>query len=166
MLSRMAWPKNWDALYTGRDCPMCKEGRPVETEYGVRVLGGQFLDAYVGRHAPQRGYVFAVWRGRHVSDLTELSSEELRGYWSEVGLVGAAVQRHFQPRKVNYEVLGNQVPHLHTHITARFAEGDLAPGAPLPHIRDRELPPTELAKDVDALRALISHGDELGDRVR
>ena len=136
---------------------MCNEGRPVETSYGIRVFRGQHLDAYVGRHAAQRGYLFAVWRGRHVSDLTELSGEELLGYWSEVGIVGAAVQRHFQPRKVNYEVLGNQVPHLHTHITARFAEGDLAPGAPLPHIRDRELPPAELTNDVAVLRALLGN---------
>ena len=157
MLSGMAWPDGWDALYTGRDCPMCNEGRPVETSYGIRVFRGQHLDAYVGRHAAQRGYLFAVWRGRHVSDLTELSGEELLGYWSEVGLVGAAVQRHFQPRKVNYEVFGNQVPHLHTHITARFAEGDLAPGAPLPHIRDRELPPAELTNDVAVLRALLGN---------
>jgi diadenosine tetraphosphate (Ap4A) HIT family hydrolase len=136
---------------------MCNEGRPVETSYGIRVFRGQHLDAYVGRHAAQRGYLFAVWRGRHVSDLTELSGEELLGYWSEVGIVGAAVQRHFQPRKVNYEVFGNQVPHLHTHITARFAEGDLAPGAPLPHIRDRELPPAELTNDVAVLRALLGN---------
>lgn len=142
---------------------MCAEGRPVETGYGIRVFEGEVVDAYLARRSTQRGYVVAIWRGRHVNDLIELSDDELAVYFSEVARVSRATQAHFRPRKVNYEVLGNQVPHLHTHITSRYAENDIAPGAPLPAARDRTLPLDELLDDVAALQALLA---QPGDRSR
>jgi diadenosine tetraphosphate (Ap4A) HIT family hydrolase len=69
--------------------------------------------------------------------------------------VGGAVGLHFGARKVNYETLGNTVPHLHTHVTARYADGDVQPGAPLPKDRDVALDERQLAADAVALRALL-----------
>jgi diadenosine tetraphosphate (Ap4A) HIT family hydrolase len=151
----MAWPENWETLTSEGGCPLCREGRPERTPHGIRVFAGDFIDAYVGTRAAQRGYVVAIWRGGHVNDLTELTALELAGYWSEVALVSTAVNRHYQPRKVNYEALGNQVPHLHTHITARFIHGDVAPGQPLPPERDGELPMALVESDAAALSALL-----------
>ena len=51
--------------------------------------------------------------------------------WLEVLQVASALQRHYQPVKMNYQTLGNVVPHLHTHLLSRFAQ-DPAPGRPLP----------------------------------
>lgn len=148
---------NWASRVTEAGCAICREGRPERTPDGVRVFAGEFVDAYVGTRAAQRGYVVAIWRGRHVNDLTELSAAELAGYWSEVARVSTAVGQHFEPRKINYEVLGNQMPHLHTHITARFVDGDVAPGEPLPQDRDNPIP-TELVKeDAAALSAILRH---------
>src|SRR5262245_9318426 len=128
----MPWPDDWDARMDGSACPMCDEGRPDETAHGVRVFEGRDLDAYVAKRGAQPGYVVAIWRGRHVTDVIDLEPVERAGYWDEVALVADAMRQHFQPRKVNYEVLGNFVPHVHTHITCRYAEGDAAPGTRLP----------------------------------
>lgn len=38
-----------------------------------------------------------------------------------------------------------------THITARFAEGDVTPGQPLPQQRDLDLPSEIVESDVPAL---------------
>jgi hypothetical protein len=78
----------------------------------------------------------------------------------EIAHVSTAVQRYYRPRKVNYEVLGNQMPHLHTHMTARFAVGDVAPGQPLPRQRDLDLPPEVVDADVAALTKLLTDGRE------
>lgn len=152
----MSWPTDWGARTRSDGCVMCLEGRPDRIPHAMRVYRGGFLDAYVSAKAAQRGYVVAIWRGRHVNDLTELSARELAGYWSEIALVSTAVQRHYRPRKVNYEVLGNQRPHLHTHITARFAPGDVAPGQPLPRKRDLDLPPELVDADAAALKKLLA----------
>ena len=97
-----------------------------------------------------------IWRGRHVAEPTELSDGEAVGYWREVLRVGAALERHYRPVKLNYQILGNAVPHLHTHLVPRFAE-DPAPGRPLPFPEGErpDLPEEQLRRDVLALRSLI-----------
>ncbi len=37
----------------------------------------------------------------------------------------------YRPLKLNYETLGNSLPHLHTHLIPRFTD-DPAPGHPFP----------------------------------
>ena len=97
-----------------------------------------------------------IWRGRHVAEPTELSDGEAVGYWREVLRVGAALERHYRPVKLNYQILGNAVPHLHTHLVPRFAE-DPAPGRPLPFPEGErpDLPEEQFRRDVLALRSLI-----------
>jgi diadenosine tetraphosphate (Ap4A) HIT family hydrolase len=135
---------------------MCAEGRPDETTFGLRILAGRVADAYLQRTGVQRGYTIVIWRGRHVAEPTELSPEEAGAYGSEVLAVGRALERHLGPVKLNYELLGNSLPHLHTHVLPRYAD-DPRPGWPFP-FPDEDLPPhpeEELRADAAALRALL-----------
>lgn len=124
------WPDDWDARVRGEGCPMCADGRPDASPYGVRFFTGAYADAYLGRSGPARGYAFVVWRGRHVAEPTELTDEEAAGYWLEVLVAARAVERHYAPAKLNYQALGNAVPHLHVHLVPRYVDDD-APGRPL-----------------------------------
>jgi diadenosine tetraphosphate (Ap4A) HIT family hydrolase len=65
------------------------------------------------------GYTVAVWNGRHVSESTQLAGEQAAGYWPETLRVGRAVEQGFEHAKMNYQMLGNTVPHLHAHIIPR-----------------------------------------------
>jgi diadenosine tetraphosphate (Ap4A) HIT family hydrolase len=136
---------------------MCAQGRPDETPWGSRVFEGAVSDAYLQRADIQRGYTVVVWRGRHVAEPTELSADEAAAYWLEVLRVGRALEVELGPVKMNYDVLGNSLPHLHTHVVPRFAD-DPRPGWPFP-FPDGERPPIDEAAfraDVDALRALLA----------
>ena len=135
---------------------MCAQGRPDVTDYGVRISAGDVSDAYLQKAGVQRGYTIVIWRGRHVAEPTELGGAEAASYWGELLRVGRALEQHFEPVKMNYELLGNSLPHLHTHVMPRYAE-DPKPGWPFPHPKD-EPPPhpeEELRADVEALRALL-----------
>lgn len=153
------WPADWSARFSGTACSMCAAGRPDEDEYGVRIQAQRYSDAYLQRAAVQRGYTLVIWRGRHVAEPTELSTQEASGYWLEVLEVARALQQHYRPLKVNYETLGNVVPHLHTHLVPRYVD-DPAPGRPFPLPVDTSalpaVPELQLKQDVDALRALLS----------
>ena len=46
----------------------------------------------------------------------------------EVSAVAAALNRAFNPTKINYELLGNMVPHMHWHIVPRFTTTPSGPG--------------------------------------
>jgi diadenosine tetraphosphate (Ap4A) HIT family hydrolase len=136
---------------------MCAQGRPDETDYGARIFAGDVSDAYLQKAGVQRGYCIVIWRGRHVAEPTELTPEESAAYWRELVEVGRALEHHLTPVKMNYETLGNSLPHLHTHVMPRYAD-DPRPGWPFPH--PEEAPPphdeAEFRSDVDALRSLLS----------
>lgn len=63
----------------------------------------------------------------HVAEPTQLGPEAAGAYWNEVLAAGRVVIAAFKPVKVNYFMLGNTVPHLHTHVVPRYA-ADAAPG--------------------------------------
>jgi diadenosine tetraphosphate (Ap4A) HIT family hydrolase len=150
------WPDSFYALRRGEGCDMCAQGRPDETPWGVRFFAGAVSDAYLQRAGIQRGYSIVVWRGRHVAEPTELAPDEAAAYWLEVLRVGRALEEHLAPVKMNYDVLGNSLPHLHTHVLPRYAD-DPKPGWPFPFPVDEPSPhpENELRADVEALRALL-----------
>lgn len=124
---------------------------------GVRYFAGDVADAYLVRADIQRGLSVVVWRGRHVAEPTELSDDEAALYGREVLLVGGALETTFSAVKMNYNLLGNSVPHLHTHLIPRYAD-DPRPGWPFPFPEpDPEpMPQERLARDVALLRAALA----------
>ena len=122
-----------------------------------RIVAGEVSDAYLQKAGVQRGYTIVIWRGRHVAEPTELDPEEGAAYWRELLRVGRALEERFEPVKLNYELLGNSLPHLHTHVMPRY-EDDPKPGWPFPHPEEEPAPHpgAELRSDVEALRALLA----------
>jgi diadenosine tetraphosphate (Ap4A) HIT family hydrolase len=135
---------------------MCAEGRPDATTDGVRFYAGEVSDAYLRRPNIQRGLTVVVWRGRHVAEPTELTAEEAARYWQEVLVVGRAIEDVLRPVKLNYNLLGNSLPHLHTHIVPRYAD-DPRPGWPFPFPEEEpaDMPEDVLWRDADALGSAI-----------
>ena len=138
---------------------MCAGGRPDDTGFGVRVFEGKYSDAYLQRaDVGQKGYTIVIWRGRHVAEPTDLSIDEASSYFAEVLQVGRALEKHYAPIKLNFEMLGNSLPHLHTHVVPRYLD-DGAPGSP-PRFMKSEgehetLPEVGVQRDAEALRALL-----------
>lgn len=130
----LRWPTDWDARIAGTSCEMCASARPAEDDYGIRIYTDDNIDAVLQRAQIQRGYTLVIWRGRHVTEPYELSDSESSAYWLTVLNVAKALADHYKPLKMNYETLGNTVPHLHTHLLPRYVE-DPAPGRPFPCCR-------------------------------
>jgi diadenosine tetraphosphate (Ap4A) HIT family hydrolase len=155
----MEWPDAFYARRRGVQCPFCEQGRPDETLHGVRFFAGSVVDAYLQRAAIQRGYSVVVWRGRHVVEPTELAPDEAALFWMELLRVGRALIDCLEPVKLNYNVLGNSVPHLHAHVIPRYAV-DPRPEWPFP-FPEEDPPPfaeEELRADADRLRRALSSG--------
>lgn len=152
----MEWPQEFYEMRRGVGCPMCVEGRPDATPHGVRFFAGEVADAYLRRTSIQRGLSVVIWRGWHVAEPTELTAEEAAMYMRELFTVGRAIEQVMQPVKMNYNLLGNSLPHLHTHVVPRYAD-DPKPGSPFPFPEDEpeDFPDDVLQRDVDALRLVL-----------
>jgi diadenosine tetraphosphate (Ap4A) HIT family hydrolase len=81
---------------------------------------------------------------RCVAELHELPRSERDAHLAEMADVAAALWRAFEPRKLNYEALGNSVPHLHWWLVPR-------------HTDDRR-PQGPIWEDLDFLRAQWTGG--------
>jgi len=155
------WDADWEERRAGKSCPMCGEGRPDETHGNARIFAGRLSDAYLVRgDVGQPGYTIVVWRGRHVADLTELSDADAATYLREVLIVARALESHYKPAKLNLEMLGNTVPHLHTHVIPRYVTDD-SPGEPVRFMRQPDLhrepiPDGGFHRDVAALRVALA----------
>lgn len=149
----MEWPQRFYELKRGEGCPFCAAERLDETEYGVRFYAGEVTDAYLSKGGVQRGLSHVYFRGRHVVEPTELTPDEAVRFWAELMHAGRAIERVFEPVKMNYNVLGNSVPHLHVHVIPRYAE-DPRPEWPFP-FPEKDPPPFPLEQvraDAERLR--------------
>ena len=150
------WPDDWDERSRGLGCAMCANAAEVDNGYGVRILSTPTADAYLQRNGHQRGYAVVVWRGdRHVSEPTDLTDSEAISYWRVVLTVGRALKKHFAAARMNHETLGNAIPHLHTHIEARFID-DARPGKPLAGSSRFTIPEEQLDRDAAALSTALA----------
>jgi len=154
----MPWADDFASLKEGVGCEMCADGRPDDNGYGIRIFEGSHSDAYLQREGFHRGYVVVIHRGqRHVTELTDLPEDEAHAYWREVLRVAEAVTEFYTPVKMNLMVLGNALPHLHTHVVPRFDADADAGGPP---IFDSEGPRSEeeVTSDADSLRTRLALG--------
>jgi diadenosine tetraphosphate (Ap4A) HIT family hydrolase len=143
----------------GQGCAMCAQGRPDENEFGILVYRSDTADAYLQKaDVGQRGYCIVIWRGRHVAEPTELSDTEAGQYWDDVLRVARAIEVHYTPAKLNLMMLGNTLPHLHTHVVPRYVD-DRDPGHPPrfmdPGEKTPALPIDDVRRDAAKLRELV-----------
>jgi diadenosine tetraphosphate (Ap4A) HIT family hydrolase len=75
--------------------------------------------ALLGSWQFYHGYCILVAR-RHATELSRLEDVERHAYFGEMCVLARAIEECFRPHKLNYELLGNQVPHLHWHLFPRY----------------------------------------------
>jgi len=108
--------------------------------------------AVIGNDQYYRGYTLVIAR-RHARELYDLPDGESAAYFQDMLRVARAIDRAFSPRKMNYELLGNTVEHLHWHLFPRHAD-DPSPGRPTwEHVHEPALlGDAEYAKTIEAVR--------------
>ena len=114
----------WAALCSGAACPICRQGTPAGA---VCDLSISCLTS--SADAPMRGYCCIVLK-RHAVELHELSPQEAAAFVRDVQRVGRALLALTGAVKLNYEIHGNTIPHLHMHVYPRY-RGDPFEGGPI-----------------------------------
>jgi diadenosine tetraphosphate (Ap4A) HIT family hydrolase len=121
----------WDALVRGEGCPLCAElaSDADHDSEGYRVADLDMSRLRLAANQWVPGYSVLVCK-RHVREPYELTREDRALFFEDLMRVGRALERALHPVKMNFEILGNLVPHLHCHVLPRYY-GDPAPGQPI-----------------------------------
>ena len=65
------------------------------------------------------GYTFLTLKW-HEEELYGLADKDRKQFLEDMSLVASALSKAFNPDKMNYELLGNSMPHLHWHLVPRY----------------------------------------------
>jgi diadenosine tetraphosphate (Ap4A) HIT family hydrolase len=146
--------QEWDALVSGDGCPMCANVERQETRYGFLVARLEVSNLSLSKNQYVPGYCVLIYR-EHAAEIHRLPPETQAAFLRDLVQAGTAIARVFRPDKMNYQLLGNLVPHLHWHIVPRYW-GDPAPGRPIdPGGGDRFLQPAEYQRLIAELRSAL-----------
>jgi diadenosine tetraphosphate (Ap4A) HIT family hydrolase len=133
-------------------CPMCSKW---QDDADLRIAELAQCCVLFNRDQFFPGYTLVFTR-EHVTELFHLEREVRQEVIEEVNAVAAALSTLYQPTKINYELIGNMVPHMHWHIVPRFASDPLWP-RPIwsePHA-EVHLTPAEYAERIEAIRRTL-----------
>ena len=65
---------------------------------------------------------------RHVEEPFELSDTDAAVFWRETMAVAKALHERVRPHKMNYEIHGNTIRHLHVHLFPRSDDDPFVAG--------------------------------------
>lgn len=103
------------------DCPFCtKLADPLGWPEADIVWRFPHSVALLGPWQWFTGYCMLVSRD-HATELSGLGKKRA-AFLDEMSTLAEAIEACFQPHKLNYELLGNVVPHLHWHVFPRRAD--------------------------------------------
>ena len=110
-------------------CEICQRmaRMPADNPYLIAELETGY--AVLGDNQQIPGYTIFV-SNTCVPELHDLPQPVRSRFLEEMALVAEATFRACAPRKLNYELLGNSVSHLHWHLFPRYAD-DPTPAWPV-----------------------------------
>jgi diadenosine tetraphosphate (Ap4A) HIT family hydrolase len=106
--------ETWSALKSGAGCPFCVGAGATGV---IATLASAHVTMSEDVHV--RGYCCIILR-THATELHEVSEPEGAAFMRDVQRVARIVQHVTGAIKLNYEIHGNVVPHVHLHVIPRY----------------------------------------------
>lgn len=133
-------------------CPMCSRW---DDHADLRIVELEHSFVTLNRDQYFPGYTL-LFTKEHVTELFHLDRKVRVGLMEEVSLVAEALFSVFRPDKINYELLGNMVPHIHWHLVPRYSREPLWP-RPIWSEAHAELllPPAEYRERIGLIRQAL-----------
>jgi diadenosine tetraphosphate (Ap4A) HIT family hydrolase len=115
-----------DWLMADRDgsCVICRNTLPTDV---IAESASCWVTAPAA--APLPGYVCVVSK-THVTEPFDLPRDQQAAFWLDVCCTARAVRDTAAAQKINYEIHGNTIAHLHLHVFPRYT-GDPFTGGPI-----------------------------------
>lgn len=117
----------WERLLKPENCPVCMSAPMPQGMVDIAELPHSWLSAEPNECL--KGACHLVYK-RHRIELYELDDEECLGLMKDIQRSARALKSVTGAVKINYEIHGNSLPHLHVHLYPRYMD-DPFPGKPI-----------------------------------
>lgn len=112
-MSKWTNPEEWKRLVSGESCPICLDGKPTN------IIAELEISYLTSAESGIKGACTLFFK-RHAVELYELSPEDSSVYMRDIQRASKAIHQATGAVKMNYEIHGNTIPHLHAHLFPRY----------------------------------------------
>ncbi len=103
------------------ECLYCSK-LPILDELMIKICDLGVSQLFLFKEQSYKGRCNVVYKD-HGIEFHELSDEERNAFMKDVATVGKAIQKVFNPTKINYGAYSDTLTHLHMHIAPKYKDG-------------------------------------------
>ena len=103
------------------ECLYCQH-LPVLDELMIKIVDLEVSQLFLFKEQSHPGRCNVVYKD-HGVEFHELSEEQRNAFMRDVAKVGNAIQKAFNPDKINYGAFADTLSHLHMHIVPKYKGG-------------------------------------------
>ena len=104
-----------------KDCLYCQNNETLHSLM-IEVATLRVSRLFIFKEQPYHGRCLVAYKD-HVDDLNLLSDEERNAFMADVAQVTRAMQKVFNPAKINYGAYSDTLSHLHFHLIPKYVDG-------------------------------------------
>lgn len=104
-----------------KECLYCTDNQTLH-DLMLPIAELRVSRAFLFKEQTYHGRCLVAYNG-HVNDLNELSDDERNAFMADVAQITRAMQRVFNPEKINYGAYSDKLSHLHFHLAPKYVDG-------------------------------------------
>ena len=104
-----------------KDCLYCQNNETLHSLM-IEVATLRVSRLFIFKEQTYHGRCLVAYKD-HVDDLNMLSDEERNASMADVAQVTRAMQKVFNPAKINYGAYSDTLSHLHFHLIPKYVDG-------------------------------------------
>lgn len=104
-----------------KDCLYCQNNETLK-DLMIEIARLSVSRVFIFKEQTYRGRCLVAYNG-HVDDLNQLDDEERNAFMADVVKVTRAMQKLFNPAKINYGAYSDTLSHLHFHLIPKYEGG-------------------------------------------
>ena len=103
------------------NCPYCQQGEFL-AKFGYLAFETKTSEVIVFKDQSHPGRAIVAYKKDHVAEIQDLSDEERNAFMKDVSDVAKAIQKAYNPDRINYGAYGDTLGHLHFHIVPKYKD--------------------------------------------
>ena len=104
-----------------KDCLYCQNNETLHSLM-IEVATLRVSRLFIFKEQTYHGRCLVAYKD-HVDDLNLLRDEERNAFMADVAQVTRAMQKVFNPAKINYGAYSDTLSHLHFHLIPKYVDG-------------------------------------------